>query len=112
MHQWLGHPHNFFLMLTAETGIPTTLLLCSLVCIVIVSAIILLIGDLTYPDQYKLIFFSYILTFLSITLFNTVDVTLFDLRANNLTWVILSAIWGATSQSLVANRSPLFKGGK
>ena len=115
MHLWLGHPHNFFLMLTAETGIPTTLLLCSLVGIVMISAIILLAGDRTHPSQDKLILFSYILTFLSITLFNTVDVTLFDFRTNTLNWVILSAIWGATSQSLVANRSPLTplkKGGK
>ena len=76
--------------------------------------LILLAGDRPLPSQDKLIFFSYILTFLSITLFNTVDVTLFDFRTNTLNWVILSAIWGITSQGLVANRSPITpqKGGK
>ncbi len=97
MHLWLGHPHNFFLMLTAETGIPTTLLLCIIVGWILVKAIMLVTRDRPYPSQDKLIFFSYILAFLSITLFNTVDVTLFDFRANTLNWIILSAIWGATS---------------
>ncbi|NJL67196.1 MAG: O-antigen ligase family protein [Microcoleus sp. SM1_3_4] len=31
MHQWLGHPHSLILMLTAETGIPTTLFFMGLV---------------------------------------------------------------------------------
>ncbi len=93
MRLWLGHPHNFFLMMTAEAGIPATLLLCSLVSWVIVSAIIVVIRN----RQNKLIFFSYILAFISITFFNTVDVTLFDFRLNTLNWLLLSAIWGLTS---------------
>ncbi len=97
MHLWLGHPHNLFLMLTAETGIPTTLLFCSLVALVIVRAIILVIRDRTHSNSDKLIFFSYVLAFLAIALFNTVDVTLFDFRSNTLNWIILSAIWGATA---------------
>jgi len=97
MHLWLGHPHNLFLMLTSETGIPATILLCSLVSLVIIPAIILVTRDRKYLSQDKLIFFSYVLAFLSITLFNTVDVTLFDFRLNTLNWLILSAIWGATS---------------
>ena len=27
---WLGHPHNLFLMLSAETGLPTTIFFCGL----------------------------------------------------------------------------------
>ncbi|WP_009632934.1 O-antigen ligase family protein [Synechocystis sp. PCC 7509] len=96
-HLWLGHPHNFFLMLTAEVGIPTTLLFCSLVGGVIMRAIVVVIGDRHQSSQDKLIFFSYILAFLAIALFNTVDVTLFDFRSNTLNWIILSAIWGVTS---------------
>ena len=98
MHLWLGHPHNLFLMLSAETGIPATLLICSVVGWIMVSAIIFVLRDRTHSSQDKLILFSYILAFLSVTLFNTVDVTLFDFRLNTLNWIILSALWGATSR--------------
>ena len=96
MHVWLGHPHNLFLMLSAETGILATLLFCVLIGIIIARASIL-VTSRTYSSQDKSIFFSYILAFLAITLFNAVDVTLFDFRLNTLSWLILSAIWGVTS---------------
>ncbi len=113
MHLWLGHPHNFFLMLTAEAGIPAALLLCLIVGIVIVRAIIVVAGDRTYPSSDKLILFSYILAFLSVTLFNTVDVTLFDFRLNTLNWILLAALWGVTAsfnQTYTIN-PPLERGG-
>lgn len=93
MHLWLGHPHNLFLMLAAEIGIPTTLFFCSLVAWVLVSAIALLI-NWQHSSTNKLIFFSYVLAFFACTLFNSVDVTLFDLRLNTLSWLLLSAICG------------------
>ncbi|MGL5059812.1 MAG: O-antigen ligase family protein, partial [Microcoleus sp.] len=40
----------------------------------------------------RLIFFSYLLAFGSCTLFNTVDVTLFDFRVNAISWILLAAI--------------------
>ncbi|MEG4058780.1 MULTISPECIES: O-antigen ligase family protein [unclassified Microcoleus] len=42
----------------------------------------------------RLIFFSYLLAFAACTLFNTVDVTLFDFRLNTTSWLVLAAIWG------------------
>ncbi len=42
----------------------------------------------------RLIFFSYLLAFAACTLFNTVDVTLFDFRVNTISWLLLAAIWG------------------
>ncbi|MEG4861137.1 O-antigen ligase family protein [Microcoleus sp. K1-B6] len=42
----------------------------------------------------RLIFFSYLLAFAACTLFNTVDVTLFDFRLNTTSWLLLAAIWG------------------
>ena len=44
--------------------------------------------------QDKLIFFSYLVAFLACVMFNTVDVSLFDLRLNTLGWILLSAIIG------------------
>jgi hypothetical protein len=42
----------------------------------------------------KLIFFSFLLTFGGLALFNTLDVTMMDLALNTFAWLILAAIWG------------------
>jgi O-antigen ligase len=102
MHLWLGHPHNLLLMLTAEIGIPGTLLLCGLISWVLAQGV-LLIGvwsDVAPPaaryqwHQDRLILFTYLVAFAGCTLFNLLDVTLFDLRVNTLGWLLLSAICG------------------
>jgi O-antigen ligase len=90
---WLGHPHNLFLMLTAEIGIPATVLLCGLVGWVIVKAF-LLIRDWSDTPANKLIFFSHLVAFFGCILFNSADVTMFDLRVNALGWLLLAGIWG------------------
>lgn len=114
MHVWLGHPHNLFLMLTAEAGIPTTLLFCSLVGWILAQGILRLVSvkkeknlinfqgqnEQFYIDKSwggesdRLILFSYLIAFIACTLFNTVDVTLFDFRVNTLGWLLLAAISG------------------
>jgi O-antigen ligase len=102
MHLWLGHPHNLFLMLMAETGIPATLLLFGLIGWTLAQAVVLLRvwSDIKLPEptshwhQDKLIFFTYLVAFGGYTVFNLVDVTLFDLRVNTVVWLILSAICG------------------
>jgi O-antigen ligase len=102
MQLWLGHPHNILLMLTAETGIPATLLFCSLIGWILAQAVLLLsIWSDVAPStarlqwhQDKLILFTYLVAFAGCTLFNLLDVTLFDLRMNVLGWLLLSAICG------------------
>lgn len=102
MHLTLGHPHNLILMLTAETGIPATLLFCSLIAWILAQAILLInvwsdvapTANKQQWNQDKLILFTYLLAFSGCTLFNLFDVTLFDLRVNTLGWLILSAICG------------------
>ena len=132
MQQWLGHPHSLMLMLTAETGFPTTLLLFGLVGWILAKGVLLLVNWPVSPADFteekiatdevaentlslnqssilattnqvvcqdvgnadRLIFFSYLLSFAACTLFNTVDVTLFDFRVNTTSWVLLAAIWG------------------
>jgi O-antigen ligase len=115
MHRWLGHPHNLFLMLTAETGIPATLFLCGLVGGILAKGVWLLVnwrgnGDEGYLtgvtevnnqmffNRDRLIFFSYLVAFGACTLFNTVDVTLFDLRVNTIGWLLLAAICGVVDR--------------
>ncbi|MEG4506399.1 O-antigen ligase family protein [Microcoleus sp. F6_B4] len=136
MQEWLGHPHSLILMLTAETGIPATLLLFGLVGWVLARGVLLLgnwpllpadIKHEQIPPQEKaenalasdqkskiiltnqvacqdvraadrLIFFSYLLAFAACTLFNTVDVTLFDFRVNTTSWLLLAAICGVSQR--------------
>jgi hypothetical protein len=101
MHVWLGHPHNLFLMLTAEIGIPAAGVFCGWIIWVVYQGIQLLFnwssistkGD-RQDSQERLIFFTYLVAFCACMLFNTVDVTIFDLRLNTLVWLLLSAICG------------------
>ena len=48
----------------------------------------------------RLIFFSYLLAFAACTLFNTVDVTLFDFRVNTISWLLLAAICGVCKDGI------------
>jgi len=101
---WLGHPHNLPLMLSAEIGIPGLLLLLGVVGGAIARATVLLTGwsSLTPTpgsqqwQQDHLIFLTFVLAFGAISLFNLLDVTLFDLRMNLLAWLLLAGINGVT----------------
>ncbi|YAF96698.1 MAG: O-antigen ligase family protein [Nodularia sp. CChRGM 3473] len=90
----LGHPHNLFLMLSAETGLPSTLLFCGLLGWIWIAGCQLLGKSNYIAKEDRLIFFSYVVVVLVWALFNTVDVTLFDFRLNTLSWLLLSALWG------------------
>ena len=95
MDVWLGHPHNLFLMVFAETGFPTALLFCGLLVWIFIAGVQLLQkSEYVEKAEDKLIFFSYLLVFVGWVLFNTVDVSLFDFRLNTLSWLLLSAISG------------------
>ncbi|MEH2078558.1 MAG: O-antigen ligase family protein [Nostoc sp.] len=90
----LGHPHNLFLMLSAETGFPSAFLFCGLLAWILITGVQLLQKSKYINTGDKLIFFSYLLAFVGWILLNTVDVTVFDLRLNALSWLILAAISG------------------
>lgn len=91
---WFGHPHNLFLMLGAETGIVAVLLLLVIVGSIMISATRLLLND----RQPKLILFSYMLAFTSCIIFNFTDVSIFDLRVNTISWILLAAISGVATK--------------
>ncbi|NET88211.1 MAG: O-antigen ligase family protein [Kamptonema sp. SIO1D9] len=122
MDVWLGHPHNLWLMLAAETGIPATFFLSAIVAWILAQAIIFWQNwsvvtekDLKARSGFsdipqtslktlekeefsdKLIIFSYLVAFSSCILFNLLDVSIFDLRVNTLSWILLSALWGVTN---------------
>ncbi|KAB8316967.1 O-antigen ligase family protein [Tolypothrix campylonemoides VB511288] len=94
MDVWLGHPHNLFLMVFAETGFPTALLFCALLVWIFIAGVQVLRKSQHIENEDKLIFFSYLLVFVCWVLFNTADVSLFDFRLNTLSWLLFSAISG------------------
>lgn len=98
---WLGHPHNLPLMLMAETGIPSTLILCGLVGWLMAKTVLLLRMFSRRGQRDKLILFTYLVAFASCTLFNLLDVTIFDLRVNTLAWVLLAALAGILERERV-----------
>ncbi|MBD2528744.1 O-antigen ligase family protein [Nostoc flagelliforme FACHB-838] len=94
----LGHPHNLFLMLSAETGFPSALIFCGLLAWILITGVQLLQKSKSINTGDRLIFFSYLLAFVGWILLNTVDVTLFDFRLNAVSWLILAAICGVVDR--------------
>jgi len=90
----LGHPHNLFLMLSAETGFIATLLFCGLLGWILIAGVQLLRNSKHIYTKDRLLIFSYLLAVLGWVLLNNVDVTLFDFRLNTLSWLILAATSG------------------
>lgn len=99
MHIDLGHPHNLFLMLSAETGLPSALLFFGCLGWIWFAGVQLLQKPNYLDKKDKLIFFSYIVVILQWLIFNTVDVTLFDFRLNTISWLLLAALWGVVDHS-------------
>ncbi len=90
----LGHPHNLFVMLSAETGFPITLLFCGLLGWILFMGVQVLLRSKNIDQKDKLILFSYLLVLIGWVLFNTADVTLFDFRLNTLAWLLFSTVCG------------------
>lgn len=98
---WFGHPHNLFIMLGLEIGLVATLVFCSLIgAIVFITTVKTFFPksiDLDYhklQQADKLIIFTYLLAFVCCTLFNFVDVSIFDFRVNTIGWILLASIAG------------------
>ena len=85
-HERLFHPHNLWLYLACDTGIPTLLLFCGVVGRTYVAGIRQLI------QTGSGILLSCVLAFTGCILFALFDVTLFDARINVLSWFILAGI--------------------
>ncbi len=95
----LGHPHNLYLMMAAETGFITTALLIGFVGWVLLRAIKKL-AELQFQSSAKLVGFMYITAFLSSSLFHLLDIPLFDLRINLLGWLFLAGLAGYEPKNL------------
>jgi O-antigen ligase len=115
MHSWLGHPHNFFLMLSAETGIPLTLGLMATVGWILAQGWLWLNRQEKLSDGHCLLSFghrpmadgrsktiedqrwvllTYMMAFAGCVVFSCFDVTFFDYRINMINWFLLAGIAG------------------
>lgn len=92
---FLGHPHNLFLMFSAETGILGVFCLSAIIAWIFWQAINTL-NNLSKNNQKQaqLILFTYLIAFSACGLFNCFDVSIFDLRINSLSWFLLACISG------------------
>lgn len=100
MNYWLGHPHNLFLMMSAETGFIVTALLYGLVGWIVAQ------GVLQCRVQPNRMYFTFLIAFAACTLFSFLDVTLFDARINLIGWIVLAGIWGIAKNKTERNFSP------
>jgi O-antigen ligase len=91
MNLWLGHPHNLFLMLLGEIGIPGMVFFTGVIGWILIKGFLIL-RNLSASE--RLIMVTYLVTFIAASLFNVFDVTIFDLRMNLIGWLILTAIAG------------------
>ncbi|WP_161635047.1 O-antigen ligase family protein [Leptolyngbya sp. Heron Island J] len=86
-HERLFHPHNLWLYLACDTGIPTMLLFCWVIGRTYVAGIRRLMADCCNTPL-----LAYSLGFTGCILFSLFDVTLFDARINVLSWFLLAGI--------------------
>lgn len=92
---YLGHPHNFFLMMSAETGLITTIVMMVIIGKIVWDGIVSLIKSKSEKKE-DILLLSYIVIFCGYGIFNLFDVSIFDLRLNILAWVILASISGVS----------------
>lgn len=100
---WMGHPHNLFLMLSAETGWFITGGLLGLVGWIFYRGIevIRTKNHLNTADRY--LFFGILTAFLNTVFFHLFDIPLFDFRINALGWITVSQILGVVYLSDAGN---------
>lgn len=98
-HERLFHPHNLWLYLAGDTGLPTMLIFCWVVGRTYAAGIRRL---MLANDNPALL--SYILAFTGCILFGLFDVTLFDARINVLSWFVLAGIGVLASKNYPNSR--------
>jgi O-antigen ligase len=96
---YLGHPHNFFLMMSAETGLITTIVMMLIIGKILWDGMVSLIKSKSEKKE-SILLLSYIVIFCGYGIFNLFDVSIFDLRLNILAWLILASISGVSNQQI------------
>jgi hypothetical protein len=99
----IAHPHNFWLMLATEAGLPVMIMLTTMTGYITYRAVKLLAQKQLkpYPD----VLLAYLLAWGGNTCYALFDVTLFDARINLVNWTVLAGLsWLATGVATGAKR--------
>jgi hypothetical protein len=91
-YRYIAHPHNFWLLLAVEAGIPVLLLFCALVGPICYRALRQLLS--LKPSRQRALLLAYLLAFWGCLAFALFDVTFYDARINTVNWVILAGLYG------------------
>lgn len=97
-HLWFGHPHNIILMLSANLGLPATIIFVSLIGWIIARAVILFIDFPSELRHSRTIFFTFIIAFCGFILSQMTNVAVADLRLNTFAWILLASLYGLFCQ--------------
>lgn len=104
-YQYIAHPHNFWLLLAVEAGLPTMILFTWLVGRIYYRAVRQLWARVGQPiDQAVLL--AYLLSFAGCIAFALFDVTFYDARINLTHWVVLAGLYCLTQAGLALNTQP------
>lgn len=101
-YQYIAHPHNFWLLLAVEAGVPVLLLF------------VLLVGRICYLgvrwlmaaplDEHRAVLLAYLLAFWGCVAFAWFDVTFYDARINTMNWVLLAGVYALGDWSRLGGR--------
>ena len=95
---FVGHPHNLYLMLAAETGTIAALVLLVAVGSILARTAIGLWRQRFAPETRPLAF-AFLIAFLATSTYHLLDVTLFDLPVNLVGWALLAGLVGIRTEA-------------
>ncbi|MEM1369862.1 MAG: O-antigen ligase family protein [Cyanobacteria bacterium P01_H01_bin.15] len=107
---WMGHPHNLYLMLAMESGLIAVMVFIALIGIALFKAMRRWRVWQEQNPQTGAIILGYLLAFASCLLFNLLDVTIFDLRVNTLTWIVFGVLLSVGRAPLIPEIQPADEG--
>ncbi|MGJ3248889.1 MAG: O-antigen ligase family protein [Elainellaceae cyanobacterium] len=94
-YQDIFHPHNIWLLLGSEAGLPVMIAFTVMVSYVLYRGIRLVRLPRLSPSAHWIVI-AYFLAFLGCVAFALFDVTLYDARVNMLNWLALAGIYTPT----------------
>ncbi len=103
-YQYIAHPHNFWLLLAVEAGIPVMILLTlwvGKICYLSVRQLI----TTPFNTPHQAVLLIYLLAFWGCVAFALFDVTFYDARINTMNWVLLTALYTLSRDAGSLDRS-------
>ncbi|MBF2074478.1 MAG: O-antigen ligase family protein [Synechococcales cyanobacterium C42_A2020_086] len=91
-YEYIAHPHNVWLLLAAEAGLPMMMLFTLFVGRICYRAVRRLITG-SLPSSESAILLAYLLSFWGCLAFALFDVTFYDARINAMHWVVLAGLY-------------------